>query len=595
MQAPVIIQKRRHLMTTKDYQKKSGLSIFLSFFRPHRKLFALDLGCALLVSLIDLCYPIVSRTAMHKLLPEHAFQTFFLVMGVVVAAYILRSFLYFIIGYWGHTFGIRVEADIRSVLFTHMQELSFDFYDHNRTGQLMSRLTSDLFEITELAHHGPEDLFISMVTIVGALVIMFTVEWRLALVVCIMVPIFLIVIMSRRRSMGRASVFVKQKTGAINADIESSLSGMRTAKAFASEDLEEEKFRRSNNMYKTSKRMFHREMGLFNALMEFFVSMLSVTVILVGGTLIMKGEMDYVDLITFSLYITTFVNPVRRLANFTEMFANGTAGFSRFLEIMRTEPRLKDKPDAIELRNVEGRIDVENVTFAYEQELDVLHGVTLHVTPGETIAVVGPSGGGKSTLCQLVPRFYDVTTGAVLIDGHDVRDITQRSLRRNIGIVQQDVFLFADSILENIRYGRPDATMDEIVRAAKRAEIYDDIMAMPDGFDTYVGERGTLLSGGQKQRISIARVFLKDPSILILDEATSALDSMTEAKIQHAFDELAKNRTTLIIAHRLSTIRAASRIVVIVDGKIAEQGTHAELTALNGTYAALCRTQNLLQ
>ena len=592
MQAPVIIQKRRHLMTTKDYQKKSGLSIFLSFFKPHRRLFALDLSCALLVSLIDLCYPIVSRTAMHKLLPEHAFQTFFLVMGVVVAAYILRSFLYFIIGYWGHTFGIRVEADIRSVLFTHMQELSFDFYDHNRTGQLMSRLTSDLFEITELAHHGPEDLFISMVTIVGALVIMFTVEWRLALVVCIMVPIFLIVIMSRRRSMGRASVFVKQKTGAINADIESSLSGMRTAKAFASEDLEEEKFRRSNNMYKTSKRMFHREMGLFNALMEFFVSMLSVTVILVGGTLIMKGEMDYVDLITFSLYITTFVNPVRRLANFTEMFANGTAGFSRFLEIMRTEPRLKDKPDAIELRNVEGRIDVENVTFAYEQELDVLHGVTLHVTPGETIAVVGPSGGGKSTLCQLVPRFYDVTTGAVLIDGHDVRDITQRSLRRNIGIVQQDVFLFADSILENIRYGRPDATMDEIVRAAKRAEIYDDIMAMPDGFDTYVGERGTLLSGGQKQRISIARIFLKNPPILILDEATSALDSLTEVKIQHAFDELAKDRTTLIIAHRLSTIRQASRILVIADGCIEEQGTHEELLAKGGTYAGLYHTQN---
>ena len=592
MQAPVIIQKRRHLMTTKDYQKKSGLSIFLSFFKPHRKLFALDLSCALLVSLIDLCYPIVSRTAMHKLLPEHAFQTFFLVMGVVVAAYILRSFLYFIIGYWGHTFGIRVEADIRSVLFTHMQELSFDFYDRNRTGQLMSRLTSDLFEITELAHHGPEDLFISMVTIVGALVIMFTVEWRLALVVCIMVPVFLIVIMSRRRSMGRASVFVKQKTGAINADIESSLSGMRTAKAFASEDLEEEKFRRSNNMYKTSKRMFHREMGLFNALMEFFVSMLSVTVILVGGTLIMKGEMDYVDLITFSLYITTFVNPVRRLANFTEMFANGTAGFSRFLEIMRTEPRLKDKPDAIELRNVEGRIDVENVTFAYEQELDVLHGVTLHVTPGETIAVVGPSGGGKSTLCQLVPRFYDMTTGAVLIDGHDVRDITQRSLRRNIGIVQQDVFLFADSILENIRYGRPDATMDEIVRAAKRAEIYDDIMAMPDGFDTYVGERGTLLSGGQKQRISIARIFLKNPPILILDEATSALDSLTEAKIQHAFDELAKDRTTLIIAHRLSTIRQASRILVIADGCIEEQGTHEELLAKGGTYAGLYHTQN---
>ena len=305
--------------------------------------------------------------------------------------------------------------------------------------------------------------------------------------------------------------------------------------------------------------------------------------------------MDVVDLLTFTLYITTFVNPIRKLANFAEMFANGSAGLERFVEIMRTEPALADAPDAKALSKVDGAIDVDHVSFAYEGELDVLHDVSLHVDPGETIAVVGPSGGGKSTLCQLVPRFYDVTGGSIRVDGQDVRAFTQQSLRRAIGVVQQDVFLFADSILENIRYGRPDATMDEIITAAKRAEIYDDIMAMPDGFATYVGERGTLLSGGQKQRISIARVFLKDPSILILDEATSALDSMTEAKIQHAFDELAKNRTTLIIAHRLSTIRAASRIVVIVDGKIAEQGTHAELTALNGTYAALCRTQNLLQ
>lgn len=579
-------------MSTKEYQKKNGLSIFLHFFKPHWKLFFLDIFCALMVSMIDLCYPIVSRTAMHELLPEQAYQTFFIVMGVVVAAYLLRSGLYFIIGYWGHTFGIRVEADIRAALFGHMQELSFDFYDRNRTGQLMSRLTSDLFEITELAHHGPEDLFISMVTIVGALIIMFRVEWRLAIVVCVMIPIFLVIIMSRRRSMSKASRFVKQKTGAINADIESSLSGMRTAKAFASEDLEEEKFRRSNNMYKTSKRMFHKEMGLFNAVMEFFVSILSVAVVAVGGVLIMRGEMDYVDLITFSLYITTFVNPIRRLANFAELFANGTAGFSRFLEIMRTEPVLKDSPDAKELQNVDGRIDVENVTFAYEEELDVLHGVSLHVQPGETIAVVGPSGGGKSTLCQLVPRFYDVSSGAICVDGMDVRDLTQHSLRKNIGIVQQDVFLFADSILENIRYGRPDATMDEIIDAAKRAEIYEDIMAMPDGFDTYVGERGTLLSGGQKQRISIARIFLKNPPILILDEATSALDSLTESKIQHAFDELAKNRTTLIIAHRLSTIRQANRILVISDGVIEEEGTHEALLAKGGTYAELYHTQN---
>ncbi|PWM14180.1 MAG: thiamine ABC transporter permease [Clostridia bacterium] len=582
-------------MTTKDYQQKGMFSIFLSFFKPHRGLFFLDMVCALFVALVDLAYPVISRKAINTLLPNLQYKTFFIVMGIVVLAYVVRSLLYYVITYWGHTFGIRVEADIREALFTHMQTLGFDFYDRNRTGHLMSRLTTDLFEITELAHHGPEDLFIAIVTITGALIVMFTIEWRLALVVCVLIPVAVFVIMSRRRAMGRASRLVKQKVGVINADIESCLSGMRTAKAFANEAVEAEKFRRSNETYKGSKKYFYQEMGIFNSSMEFFVSILSVAVVTVGGALIMQGRMDVVDLLTFTLYITTFVNPIRKLANFAEMFANGTAGLERFVEIMRTEPALDDAPDAKELSKVNGAIDVDHVSFAYEGELDVLHDVSLHVNPGETIAVVGPSGGGKSTLCQLIPRFYDVTGGSIRVDGQDVRAVTQQSLRRAIGVVQQDVFLFADSILENIRYGRPDASMDEIIAAAKRAEIYDDIMAMPDGFDTYVGERGTLLSGGQKQRISIARVFLKDPSILILDEATSALDSMTEAKIQHAFDELAKNRTTLIIAHRLSTIRAASRIVVIVDGKIAEQGTHAELTALNGTYAALCRTQNLLQ
>ena len=582
-------------MTTKDYQQKGMFSIFLSFFKPHRGLFFLDMVCALFVALVDLAYPVISRKAINTLLPNLQYKTFFVVMGIVVLTYVIRSLLYYVITYWGHTFGIRVEADIRETLFGHMQTLGFDFYDRNRTGHLMSRLTTDLFEITELAHHGPEDLFIAIVTITGALIVMFTIEWRLALVVCVLIPVAVFVIMSRRRAMGRASRLVKQKVGVINADIESCLSGMRTAKAFANEAVEAEKFRRSNETYKGSKKYFYQEMGIFNSSMEFFLSILSVAVVTVGGALIMQGRMDVVDLLTFTLYITTFVNPIRKLANFAEMFANGTAGLERFVEIMRTEPALDDAPDAKELSKVNGAIDVDHVSFAYEGELDVLHDVSLHVNPGETIAVVGPSGGGKSTLCQLIPRFYDVTGGSIRVDGQDVRAVTQQSLRRAIGVVQQDVFLFADSILENIRYGRPDASMDEIVAAAKRAEIYDDIMAMPDGFDTYVGERGTLLSGGQKQRISIARVFLKDPSILILDEATSALDSMTEAKIQHAFDELAKNRTTLIIAHRLSTIRAASRIVVIVDGKIAEQGTHAELTALNGTYAALCRTQNLLQ
>ena len=581
-------------MTTEQYRKRSGFSIFLSFFKPHRGLFFLDMACALVVSMIDLAYPIISRYAMRTLLPQSAYRTFFTIMLIVLAAYALRSVLYFIITYWGHTFGIRVEADIRAALFGHMQELGFEFFDRNRTGQLMSRMTTDLFEITELAHHGPEDLFISLVTIVGALTVMATIEWRLALVVAVMIPVFIAIIVSRRKAMREASRRVKKKTGAINADIESALSGIRTAKAFANEHVEEEKFDRSNDIYKTSKKMFHREMGIFMAVMEFFTSSLSVAVVTVGGLLIMKGQMDTVDLLTFTLYIASFVNPIRKLANFTELFSNGTAGFERFLEIMRTAPELHDAPDALELTHVRGEIGVENVSFSYEDDPEVLHDVSLHVPAGKTVAIVGPSGGGKSTLCQLIPRFYDVTGGSITVDGHDVRSVTQESLRRSIGIVQQDVFLFADSILENIRYGKPGATMEEIVEAAKRAEIYDDIMAMPDGFDPYVGERGTLLSGGQKQRISIARIFLKNPPILILDEATSALDTLTEAKIQHAFDELAKNRTTLIIAHRLSTIRAAGEIVVIADGRIAERGTNEELLKKDGIYASLCRTQNLL-
>ena len=581
-------------MTTKDYQSKSMLQIFLHFFRPHRRLFLLDMFCALIVALIDLAYPIVSRKAMYDLLPQHAYKTFFLIMGIVVAAYVLRAFLYYIITYWGHAFGIRVEADIREDLFCHMQELGFDYYDQNRTGQLMSRLTSDLFEITELAHHGPEDLFISLVTITGALIIMFRTEWHLALVVCIIIPLFLVMAFARRKQMSAASKTVKQRVGHINADIESGLSGMRTAKAFANEAMEREKFCRSNESFKTSKKSFHREMGIFMGTMELFMSLLSVSVIAVGGWLIMQDKLNYADLLMFSLYITTFVNPIRKLSNFSELFANGTAGLARFVQIMRTEPTLKDEPGAKELTHVAGEIDVDHVSFAYDGDLAVLHDVSLHIAPGQTIAIVGPSGGGKSTLCQLVPRFYDVTSGAIRIDGTDVRAVTQASLRRNIGVVQQDVFLFADSILENIRYGKPGASMEEIITAAKRAEIYDDIMAMPDGFDTYVGERGTLLSGGQKQRISIARIFLKNPPVLILDEATSALDSLTESKIQHAFDELAKDRTTLIIAHRLSTIRSASRILVISDGRIAESGTHEELIARGGIYANLCRTQNLL-
>jgi ATP-binding cassette subfamily B protein len=580
-------------MTTREFQKHSMLQVFISYFKPHHRLFFLDIACALVMSLIDLAFPFVSRWCMYTLLPADAWRAFFGVMAIVVAAFTLRAGLSYVICYYGHTFGILVEADIRRDLFHHMQDLSFRYYDKNRTGQLMSRLTADLFDITELAHHGPEDLFISAVTIIGSLVVMFSIQWRLALVIALILPVFFSVVWSCRKSMGAASDAVKRKTAAINSDIESGLSGIRTAKAFANEQAELHKFDRSNETFKTSKRMFHKAMGRFNAAMEFFLCILQAAVIAVGGWLIMQGQMNVIDLITFSLYITTFVSPIRKLSSFMELFANGTAGLRRFVELMRIEPELRDDPDAEDLRQVDGRIDLDHVGFAYRDGLPVLHDIDLHIRSGETVAVVGPSGGGKSTLCQLIPRFYDVSEGSVKLDGKDVRRVTQRSLRRNVGVVQQEVFLFAASVLENIRYGRPDATEEEIFKAAKEAEIYDDICALPDGFDTYVGERGTLLSGGQKQRISIARIFLKDPPVLILDEATSALDSVTEAKIQATFDRLAKDRTTLIIAHRLSTVHGADRILVVENGEIVEQGPHEELLAKNGAYAALYRTQEL--
>ncbi len=579
-------------MTTNDYRRKSPLIIFLSYFKRHKKLFALDVLCACLIAAVDLTFPLITRSALYDMLPGQMYKTFFVVMVGALLCYGVRSFLNFVVAYYGHTFGIRVEADIRSDLFRHMQELSFDFYDRNRTGQLMSRLTSDLFELTELAHHGPEDLLTSTLTIIGALAVMGTIQWQLAVVVGLTIPVFLIVVMTMRRRMSRASRISKEKTGYINQEIESSLSGVRTSKAFANETVENARFERANDQYKTSKREFHKAMGQFHSSVEFFLCSLNVIIIGFGGYYVMKGHMDYRDLLTFMLYISSFVSPMRKLSGFSEMFANGFAGLNRFVDIMRTEPTVRDSAQAVELENVQGQITVEDVSFAYDGDLDVLRNVSLEVAPGETIAIVGPSGGGKTTLCQLIPRFYDVDSGAIRIDGLDIREVTQQSLHRSIGIVQQDVFLFADTIFENIRYGKPDATREEVVEAAKKAEIYEDILAMPQGFDTYVGERGTLLSGGQKQRVAIARIFLKNPPILILDEATSALDSVTEAKIQRAFDALSKGRTTLIIAHRLSTIRAAHRIISIADGTIAECGTHQQLLETGGIYADLYRTQN---
>ena len=581
-------------MTTSDFRQKSPFRIFFSYFRPHWKLFTLDMICAFIVAGINLIYPILSRRALTELLPKNAYQAFFAVVVVMVAMYVIRAALQYIITFWGHTFGVLVEADIRRDLFSHFEALSFDFYDRNRTGHLMSRLTTDLFDVTELAHHGPEDVFISGVTIIGALIVMFRIQWRLALVVAVILPIAVVVVFCLRRRMMRTSRQVKARQANINAAIESSLSGIRVAKAFANEEGEIEKFGEANESYKTVKHEYYKVMATFFSSIEFFLSVLSVAVIGAGGLLIMKGRLNYVDLITFQLYVSAFTTPLRKIANFSETFTNGTAGFMRFLEIMRTEPTLQDAPGAVELKKAKGEIELKDVHFAYKEDQEVLDGVSLTVHPGEKIGVVGSSGSGQSTLCQLVPRFYVVDSGSICLDGTDVRRITQHSLRSQIGIVQQDVFLFAASIRDNIRYGRPDATDEEVEQAARRAEIYDDIMAMPAGFDTWVGERGTLLSGGQKQRVAIARIFLKNPPVLILDEATSALDSVTEARIQRSFDELAKGRTSLIIAHRLSTIRNADRIVVVEEGKILEEGTHDELLAKGGEYARLYRVQNAL-
>ena len=570
-------------MTPEQMRKSGYLRIFASYYKPHLAIFLLDMLCALGISLVDLAFPLVSRYAMQHMLPQRLFGLFFAVMAALLLSYLLKGSFYFIVTYWGHLLGVRIEADIRSALFSHMQDLSFSFYDKNRTGLLMSRVTTDLFEITELAHHGPEDLFISTVTLAGAFLVMLTIRWELALVVFTVVPLFLLFTVLQRRRMMHASAEVKKKMAGINGELESSISGMRTAKAFANEDTEIDKFERSNSQFRGAKRGYYRAMAVYQSGLEFCMGVMSVLVIAFGGYLMMQGRMELIDLTTFFLYISTFITPIRKLSAFVEQFMQGMAGFKRFVELMRVEPEIRDAP---------GAAAVDDVTFRYEPEGEpVLDHVTLHIKPGETVAVVGPSGGGKSTLCQLIPRFYDVTAGRILIDGVDVRTVQQHSLREHIGIVQQDVFLFAGTIYDNIRYGRPDAAEAEIVAAAKKAEIYDDIMEMPDGFQTYVGERGVMLSGGQKQRVSIARIFLKNPSILILDEATSALDAVTESRIQGAFDELAAGRTTLIIAHRLSTIRSAGRILVIDDNRIVEEGAHAELMAKGGAYAKLYNAQ----
>lgn len=566
------------------------LKKFISYYKPHGKLFAADMVCAVMIAMVDLIFPIASRYAMQNLLPGKAYAAFFAVILLLVISYLLRAGFQYFVGYWGHVLGVRMETDMRRDLFTHLQKLPFSFYDRNRTGHLMSRVVNDLFEVVELAHHGPEDLFISLVTLLGAFGILLTIQWQLALLVFALVPLIVLFTASRRLKMNRASRQVKERTAGINADIESSISGARVAKAFNNEAYELQKFQEGNDRYRTAKNGFYKQMGIFTAGMDFLTSIMNVAVIGFGGLLIMgEAGLDYIDLLTFSLYVGTFLQPIRRLANFVEQYTVGMAGFGRFQELMATPPDIVDSLGARPLEEVRGEIEFADVTFSYDQDVRVLSGVSLRVPAGKTLALVGPSGGGKSTLCHLIPRFYEISSGRITVDGRDIREVTLFSLRSCVGIVQQEVMLFAGTIMDNIRYGRIGATDEEVVEAAKKAEIHEDILQMPDGYHTYVGERGILLSGGQKQRISIARIFLKNPPILILDEATSALDTVTEAHIQAAFDKLSHGRTTLVIAHRLSTIRGADEIVYIDGEGIREQGTHEELMEKNGLYAALYR------
>ncbi len=583
----------------KNNKKKPGLiRRFAGYYRAHLPLFALDMFCALLISGVDVVYPLLSRKALDAYISPGAanLKPFLVIVGISIAMHILRAVCSYIVTYYGHVLGVYIEADMRRDVFSHLQKLGFSFYDKSRTGKLMARCTTDLFDVVELAHHGPEDIFISVLTFLGSFIAMLTINPLLAVVLIATVPVMLAFVMYLRKRLHLTSRKVKESVAVINSDIESAISGARVAKAFTNEDYEVEKFERGNDNYIRAKGKNYKAMGQFMSGMEFFTSILRVIVLAVAGLMIIldRGNMTLKVLTVFLLYVSSFTTPIRKLAMFMEQYTAGMAGFSRFTEIMDTEPEIVDKPGAEELTSVKGDIVFDNVAFSYDGGRKVLENISLTIPHGSTVALVGPSGGGKTTLCHLIPRFYDVTEGAITVDGHDIRDVTIRSLRGNIGIVQQDVFLFAASVKDNIRYGRLDASDEEIIAAAKAAEIHDDIMRMPDGYDTIVGERGITLSGGQKQRVSIARIFLKNPPILILDEATSALDSATEAKITGALERLSKGRTTLIIAHRLSTVRNADEIMVIDDTGILERGSHEELIALNGAYKLLHDAQNLL-
>lgn len=565
------------------------LKKFIKYYKPYKAVFFIDLLCATIISAIDLAFPQLLRTLTKTLFagaPGKIISTLIPITIGLLVAYIIQTACRYYVTYAGHMMGARMERDMRKELFDQYEKLSFSYYDQNNSGQMMSKLVSDLFDISELAHHGPENLFISLIKIIGSFIFLFMINRMLAVPMLILVVLMLVFSYGQNKKMQETFMDNRRKIGDINSSLQDTLAGIRVVQSFANERIEQEKFNRSNENFLISKDANYRCMGSFMSGNAFFQGMMYLVTLVFGGFLIAHGRMEASDLAMYALYIGIFISPIQILVELTEMMQKGLSGFRRFLEVVETEPDIVDAADAKPLKNVKGNVCYEDVSFHYsDDDTPVLSHVSFEIPAGKSIALVGPSGSGKTTICSLLPRFYDVTDGRVTIDGNDVRKLTLESLRSQIGLVSQDVYLFGGSIKDNIAYGKPDATMDEIVDAAKKANIHDFIMELPDKYDTFVGERGTRLSGGQKQRISIARVFLKNPPVLILDEATSALDNESERFIQKSLEELAKDRTTITIAHRLSTIRNADEILVVADCGIAERGTHEELLALDGIYA----------
>lgn len=567
------------------------LKKFISYYKPYRKLFALDMSCAFLIAAIDLAFPLIARQFINDIIPNGKLRIFYIFIIALLILAVVRAVLNYIIDYWGHIVGTRMERDMRRDLFGHLQTLSFDYFDNIKTGHLMSRIVNDLREISELAHHGPEDLFISLVMLIGSFIILTTIEWRLTLIIYSFLPLLIWYATLKRKKMTAAFRSVRKRIANVNAQLENSISGIRVAKSFTNEEYEIEKFDEGNREFNSSKEFAYKAMAEFFAGIFFLSNILNIITLSVGGFFVYLGYINTGDLVAYLLYINFFLQPIRKLTNFTQQFQNGMTGFERFVEIMKVKASIVDKEDAVTLKEIKGKIEFKNVAFKYSEEKFVLSNINLIINPGETMALVGPSGGGKTTLCQLIPRFYEVTKGEILIDGINVKDVKIKSLRENIGMVQQDIFLFTGTIKENILYGKPGAKDTEVIKAAKNANIHDFILSLPERYDSYIGEKGIKLSGGQKQRISLARAFLKNPAILILDEATSALDSEAEIIIQQALEKLTMGRTVLVIAHRLSTIKNANQIVVLTDEGIKEKGNHDELITRDGLYAKLYNAQ----